>query len=111
MLSQPGAGVAQRRRADDGFRVAVVDDVGGLVRSQPCGASEILLSGLPSVWQYVCADSRVAEISILLGSAPLLSFSILLISSFCFFSSWLVKSLHLVSPPVLITCDAEHPLN
>src|ERR1700749_4613638 len=45
------------------------------------------------------------------GSAPLLSFSILLTSSFCFFSSCVVKSLHLVSPPVLMICDAEHPLN
>src|SRR5690242_17172208 len=65
---------------------------------QPCGASEILLSGLPNVWQYVCADSRVALISSELGSAPFLSFSILLTSSLCFFSSCVEKSLHLVSP-------------
>src|ERR1700753_4079029 len=45
------------------------------------------------------------------GSAPLLSLSILLTSSSCFFSSCVVKSLHLVSPPVLMICDAEHPLN
>ena len=57
------------------------------------------------------ADKRVAEISRLFGSAPLLSLRILLISSFCFFSSWAVKSLHFVSPPVLMTSEAEHPLN
>ena len=45
------------------------------------------------------------------GRVPLLSLSILLISSFCFFWSWVVKSLHCVSPPVLITDEAEHPLS
>jgi hypothetical protein len=45
------------------------------------------------------------------ASVPLLSLSILPTSSFCFFSSCEVKSLHLVSPPVLMICDAEHPLN
>src|ERR1700730_10253123 len=55
------------------------------------------------------ADRRVAEISSVLGSAPLLSLSILLTSSLCFFSSCVVKSLHFVSPPVLMTCEAEHP--
>ena len=83
----------------------------GRADGQPCGASEILLSGLPSVWQYVCAESRVALISRELGSAPFLSLSILLTSSLCFFSSCVVKSLHLVSPPVLMTFEAEHPLN
>src|SRR6185437_13651887 len=80
-------------------------------RRQPCGASEILVSGFPSVWQYVVTESRVAEISTLVGSAPLLSLSILLTSSFCFFSSCVVKSLHLVSPPVLMTSEAEHALD
>ncbi|ETZ35872.1 hypothetical protein L842_0087 [Mycobacterium intracellulare MIN_052511_1280] len=69
------------------------------------------MSGFPSVWQYVVTESRVAEISTLLGSAPLLSLSILLTSSFCFFSSCVVKSLHFVSPPVLMTCEAEHALD
>src|SRR5581483_8846892 len=79
--------------------------------TQPCGASEILLSGLPTVWQYADTEVRVAVISRLLGSAPLLSLSILLTSLSCFFSSCEVKSLHLVSPPVLMTWEAEQPLN
>lgn len=29
---------------------------------------------------------------------------------FCFFSSWVRKSLHFVSPPVLTISEAEHPL-
>src|SRR5690349_10786940 len=78
---------------------------------QPCGASEILLSGLPSVWQYVVTERRVAEISTSVGSVPLLSLSILLTSWFCFFSSCVVKSLHFVSPPVLMICEAEHALD
>src|ERR1700730_8851885 len=77
-------------------------------RRQPWGASEILVSGLPSVWQYVIADSRVAGISTLVGSVPFLSLSILVTSSLCFFSSCVVKSLHFVSPPVLMICEAEH---
>ena len=40
------------------------------------------------------------------GSAPFSSFSILVIASFCVFSSAPTKSLHLVSPP---GTDGEHP--